>query len=73
MLREMKAIEQAVSVLGGTSKAAAALGVWPQSVTNWKARGRAPANQCIAIEAATKGAVTRYDLRPDVFGDHPNE
>ncbi len=32
---------------------------------------RVPAHRCLAIEAATKGAVTRYELRPDVFGPAP--
>lgn len=32
-----------------------------------------PAEHCRAIEEATGGAVTRYDLRPDVFGENPNQ
>lgn len=31
-----------------------------------------PAEHCRAIEYATGGKVTRYNLRPDVFGDSPN-
>lgn len=27
-----------------------------------------PPERCIPIETATKGKVSRYDLRPDVFG-----
>jgi len=30
-----------------------------------------PAEHCRAIEDITQGAVTRYDLRPDVFGPAP--
>lgn len=30
-----------------------------------------PADICPAIEAATAGEITRYDLRPDVFGPAP--
>lgn len=30
-----------------------------------------PAEYCRAIEAATGGKITRYDLRPDVFGESP--
>lgn len=30
-----------------------------------------PAEHCRAIEEATGGQVTRYDLRPDVFGSGP--
>ncbi len=35
--------------------------------------GRVPAERVLAIEAATHGKVTRYDLRPDVFGPAPDE
>lgn len=31
-----------------------------------------PAHHCLAIEEATGGKVTRYQLRPDVFGPAPN-
>ena len=30
-----------------------------------------PSEYCIPIEQITDGAVTRYDLRPDVFGENP--
>lgn len=30
-----------------------------------------PAEHCRAIEEITNGVVTRYDLRPDVFGPAP--
>lgn len=32
-----------------------------------------PAEICPAIEQATAGKVTRYDLRPDVFGAAPTK
>lgn len=32
---------------------------------------RVPAERCQAIEDVTAGEVTRYQLRPDVFGDAP--
>jgi len=42
------------------------------SVSKWINRDkRTPAQYCIAIEEATKGFVTRYQLRPDVFGEAP--
>ena len=40
-------------------------GVSRQAVHSWKS---IPAEHCIAIEAATNGRLTRYALRPDVFG-----
>ena len=39
-----------------------------QAVDRWRRTGKVPAHHCIPIEVATKGAVTRYELRPDVFG-----
>ena len=35
---------------------------------NWKMRG-VPIEQCVPIERATLGAVTRKDLRPDDWAD----
>jgi len=34
----------------------------------WLKVGRIPAEHCIAVEKATKRKITRFDLRPDVFG-----
>lgn len=63
----MKPIDRAISVAGTQAALARSLEVLPQHINNWKKRG-VPADRCIAIEEATQGKVTRYDLRPDVFG-----
>lgn len=47
--------------------------VFPQAVTRWVRTGKIPASYCIAIERATNGAVTRYELREDVFGPDPSK
>lgn len=63
---------RALAVIGGASALARALGLpWASTVTNWAARG-VPAERCLAIEQVTSGAVTRYELRPDVFGAAPD-
>lgn len=64
-------LERAVqSVPGKTKRALAeACGVKPQAVSQWFACGKAPPGRCLAIEQATGGEVTRYELRPDVFGE----
>lgn len=49
------------------------LGVRQSVVSNWRARGRVPVERCIPIETATHGVVTRYELRPDVFGEAPKK
>lgn len=67
----MNALDRAIEIVGGVSALADALGVRQSAVSNWKARGQVPAERCIAIENATEGAVSRYWLRPDVFGGAP--
>lgn len=63
----MTAIKRAIKAAGGLSALASKLKVEPQVVSNWRARRRVPADQCAAVEQATEGAVTCYELRPDVF------
>lgn len=64
----MNGLDRAIETLGGVSKLADAIGLRQNVVSNWRQRDRVPANQCIAIETATSGAVSRHDLRPDIFG-----
>ena len=66
MIVRMKALDLAISTVGGVGKLALALGVTQPVISNWRARGTTPdAIHCVAIERATGGAVTRRDLRPD--------
>ena len=49
---------------------ARAVGVSPQAVSEVLRRGkRVPAEWCLALETATSGAITRHDLRPDLYPD----
>jgi DNA-binding transcriptional regulator YdaS (Cro superfamily) len=41
-----------------------------QVASAWRGR-KASVELAKKIEAATDGAVTRYDLRPDIFGEAP--
>lgn len=62
----MKALDSAITIVGGVGKLALALGVAQPVVSNWRARGTTPdAVHCVAIERITHGAVTRRDLRPE--------
>ena len=62
----MNALELAISHLGGVSQLAAAIGVGQSAISNLVARCGAPSPaNCVSIERATKGAVTRQMLRPD--------
>lgn len=67
----MDALESAIEAAGGVGKLADLLGIYQSTVSNWKARGQVPACRCIHIEAFT--GVSRYRLRPDVFGAAPQQ
>jgi DNA-binding transcriptional regulator YdaS (Cro superfamily) len=65
------ALKKAVDVAGGQSNLARAIGVKQQHVWNWLNRdGKPAAESVLSIEAAT--GVSRYELRPDVFGSEPS-
>ena len=68
----MKAIQQAIHIFGSQAALASVLTehlpyrISQQRVWNWLHRGdRIGADQCLAIERATNGAVTRQELRPN--------
>jgi len=63
-------LQKAVEIAGGQTCLAKLIGIRQSHVWNWLNRslGVVPAEYCIKIEQATNGSVTRYDLRPDVFG-----
>lgn len=65
-------LKKAVEIAGGQAHLARAIGVRQQHVWNWLNRDRkTPPEHVVAIERAVLGQVTRYDLRPDVFGEPP--
>lgn len=67
------AIEKAVRLLGGQTETARRLGgIKQQLVGYWIKSGRCSPKFAVGIENITSGKVTRYDLRPDVFGQNPN-
>lgn len=58
----------------GSAKLAQDLKVSRAAVSHWRhGRFRVPAERCIDIETISNGAVLRYDLRPDVFGQAPEQ
>lgn len=67
------ALKKAVELAGGQSQLAKAIGVKQQHVWNWLHRDGKPAAEFVLpIESAVSGRVTRYELRPDVFGAGPS-
>lgn len=65
------AIERACEIVGGQAEIARICDVTDQAVYKWVKKGFPPAERCISIEEATNSKVTRYELRPDVFGSEP--
>ena len=51
---------------GGQKLIAEALGCTPANISQWT---KVPAEYAIRIETLT--GLSRHDLRPDIFGDHP--
>lgn len=70
----MNTIKRATKAVGTQKDLANALGLKSQSqVSQWvKGRRPVPPKWCIKIEEVTGGVVTRYELRPDVFGPAPD-
>ena len=68
----MEALLRAVTLAGSQSALARRIGKSPAHVAQWLRRGRVGPTVCIAIETAVGGQVTRYELRPDVFGQPPH-
>lgn len=60
-------LTEAVKAAGGPTAVAAQVGVTRQAVWNWTKKGQVPLEYIPAVEAAL--GVSRYDLRPDYFGD----
>ncbi|MEB5483946.1 Cro/CI family transcriptional regulator [Burkholderia pseudomallei] len=57
-------IARAAAVVGSATVLANSLGVTKAAVSQWKRVG-VPIRHCVAIECATRGKVSRRDLRPD--------
>lgn len=69
---EVVALNAAIEIAGGVSKLADSLETNQSVVSNWRLRKKVPPSRCIPIEEVTNGAVTRHDLRPDIFGPKPD-
>jgi DNA-binding transcriptional regulator YdaS (Cro superfamily) len=66
----MSPIEKAVEAAGGQKALAEAIGVSASFVNQWvKGVRPVPAPHCRSIVRAANGAVSCFDLRPDVFDE----
>lgn len=64
--RAQRALARAKDVAGCSADLARALGITPQSVSEWDV---VPVARVIPIEKST--GVLRYDLRPDIYPEPP--
>lgn len=60
-------VQKAVDFAGGQTALANLCGVKQAHVWKWLRMKQIPAERAIQIETATKGHVTRQELRPDIF------
>ncbi len=69
MAHSNQALERAIECMGGVAKLARALGVQSQAVSQWRSGATSiSASRALEIELVTGRAVSRADLRPDIFG-----
>ena len=59
------ALARAIELAGGVVAVARGCGCSPQAVSQWRIT---PAKRAATVEQLTAGVVTRYELRPDIFG-----
>lgn len=70
-MKPHQALKKAVKAVGSQRALADACGVSQQAVQQWVATGKVPATRVQSVVDACGGAVSAYDLRPDVFGPKP--
>ena len=64
-----KALREAIRVVGGTRALARELGIDHAAISRWEFRGRTV--RVLEIERIT--GISRYRLRPDVYGPAPKK
>ena len=67
-LMDKTPLHTAVEFAGSQSALGRMIGVRQGYIWKWLQSGRTSPKYCLAIERVTFGKVTRYQLRPDVFG-----
>ncbi|MGR3482375.1 YdaS family helix-turn-helix protein [Salipiger marinus] len=62
-------IQRAIRHHGSQSKLAEAAGCSQQQISYLLKAKRISADMAVKIDLATAGAVSRYEMRPDIFGE----
>jgi DNA-binding transcriptional regulator YdaS (Cro superfamily) len=68
-MKRSSLLQVAIQQFGSQSALASAIGFSQHAVWHALQRGSVSPRMAVAIEKATKGAVTKVQLCPDVFGD----
>lgn len=70
LMDENEPLHRAIDAAGSQQRLAEFLGIRSASISEWKARGRVPAERVLAVEECT--GISRHELRPDVYGPPPS-
>lgn len=63
-----EALIQVLKIVGGQTNLASLCGLKQQTIHVWlKKYGRVPVERVLQIEKVVNGAVTRHELRPDIY------
>jgi len=68
----MNTLERVIERVGGRRRMAKLAGVSVEAVRRWLLVGQVGLERSLKIETATKGEISRYELRPDAFGSKPS-
>jgi DNA-binding transcriptional regulator YdaS (Cro superfamily) len=72
-MTESPAMERAIQIAGSEAKLAVLIGCSQVAVNKAKRRGKCSAEMAVEIDRALKGAVTKLELRPDLFSSPSHE
>jgi DNA-binding transcriptional regulator YdaS (Cro superfamily) len=64
--KSRQSLLRAIRLCSTQKKLAKICGVTQQAVNDWLKRG-IPAHRALTVERAVSGAVTRHELRPDIY------
>jgi DNA-binding transcriptional regulator YdaS (Cro superfamily) len=66
MMTEFQALQRIFDLVGSRAAVAEIADVTPQAVAQWT---RVPTARVLMIEKALDGAITRQEMRPDIYPD----
>jgi DNA-binding transcriptional regulator YdaS (Cro superfamily) len=66
MMTEFQVLQRVFDLVGSRAAVAEIANVTPQAVAQWT---RVPTARVLLIERALDGAITRQEMRPDIYPD----